>query len=123
MLSKYSLLLLLSPHSTSPSLLLALLRPQLSRLLELLYQLLLLNLRIQQVLPPLLVHLLLPEVLGLLLHELVLLLRLLPGVQRPQSDVLVVHQLALPPLPQPLLVVLALVTLEVVLDLSDLKMR
>ena len=122
MLSKYSLLLL-SPHSTSPSLLLALLRPQLSRLLELLYQLLLLNLRIQQVLPPLLVHLLLPEVLGLLLHELVLLLRLLPGVQRPQSDVLVVHQLALPPLPQPLLVVLALVTLEVVLDLSDLKMR
>lgn len=67
-------------------------------------------------LPPLLVDLVLPQVTGLLLHALLLLAGLLFQVKVFESDVLVIHEFAFSPLAEAVLIILALVASEVVLD-------
>lgn len=71
-------------------------------------------------LPPLLVDLVLPQVTGLLFHALLLLAGLLFQVKVLESDVLIIHELALFPLAEAVLIILALVATEVVLDCASL---
>ncbi len=113
-----SLLLFLAAHAAL--LLLALLGAHLGGLLELLDELLLLDLRVEQVLPPLLIDLPLPKLPRFLFHPLLLQLSLLLQVLVFEADVFVVHKLAFTPLAETVFVVLALVAAEVVLDGADL---